>query len=146
MIKSAAMTILFFSAGFPSCLAAVSLSIDPVDGSNSLRFERTPVASQADKKEIHIRISSTNGDRYQVFQRILEPIVNEKGDALNLQAISAQTLPNSNSSGTLYLQNSDHMSTSDQLLYSSSPSGISDSFIIGYALDRSLIAAGGTFR
>ncbi len=63
------------------------------------------------------------GSRYQVFQRILEPIVNEKGDALNLQAIETQTLTNSNSYGTLYLQNSDHLSMGDQLLYSSSQSG-----------------------
>ena len=75
------------------------------------------------KEEIHIRINSTNGSRYQVFQRILEPLMNEKGDALNLQAIETQTLPNSNSSGTLYLQNSDHLSMSDQMLYSSSQAG-----------------------
>ena len=128
------------------CFAAVSLSVNPVDGSNSLRFERIPSAGVENKQEIHIRVSSTNGNRYQVFQRILEPMVNEKGDALNLQAIETQTLPNSNSSGTLYLQNSDHLSMGDQLLYSSSQTGESDTFIIGYSLNQNLINAGGSFR
>ena len=126
--------------------AAVALSVNPIDGSNSLRFENLPVAGAGNKQEIHIRVSSTNGTRYQVFQRMLEPIVNEKGEALNLQAVQTQTLSNSNSFGTLYLQNSDHLSMSDQLLYSSSPSGASDAFIIGYSLNQNLINSGGNFR
>jgi hypothetical protein len=125
--------------------AAASLSVDPVDGSNRLRFERIPDAGIDNKKEIHIRVNST-GDRYQVFQRVLEPIINEKGEPLNLQAIGTQTLPNSNSYGTLYLQNSDHLSTGDQLLYSSSQNGTSDTFIIGYVLDRNMVNTSGSFR
>jgi len=72
--------------------------------------------------------------------------LNEKGDTLNLQAISTQTLPNSNSFGTLYLQNSDHLSISNQLLYSSSQSGQSDMFVIGYSLNQNLVDTGGSFR
>jgi hypothetical protein len=133
-------------AGLPACFANVSLSVNPIDGSNTLRFQRTPVAGMQNKQEIHIRISSTNGSRYQVFQRILEPIVNEKGDALNLQTIETQTLSNSNSSGTLYLQNSSQLGMSDQLLYSSSQSGDSDMFIIGYSINQNLINTSGNFR
>jgi hypothetical protein len=147
VLRGITITILFYLAGLTQvCFATVNLSVNPVDGSNSLRFESMPVAGVENKQQIHIRISSPNGDRFQVFQRILEPIVNEKGEALNLQAIETQTLSNSNSAGTLYLQNSDHMSMSDQLLYSSSQGGSSDSFIIGYSLDHSLINSGGNFR
>lgn len=147
MLRGAIVTILFYVVGFTQiCFASVSLSVNPVDGSNSLRFDTMSSAGMENKKEIHIRVNSTNGGRFQVFQRILEPIVNEKGDALNLQAIETQTLPNSNSSGTLYLQNADHMNMSDQLLYSSSQAGTSDSFIIGYTLNQSLINTSGSFR
>jgi hypothetical protein len=147
MLRGIIITILFCWGGLSQAsFAAINLSVNPVDGSNSLRFERTPRAEVENKQEIHIRVSSTNGNRYQVYQRILEPIVNEKGDALNLQAVSTQTLSNSNSSGTLYLQNSDHLSMSDQLLYSSSQSGESDAFIIGYLLNQSLTNTGGSFR
>ena len=138
---------LFLGAAFTqAAFASVSLSVNPVDGSNTLRFARTSVAGMENKQEIHIRVSSPNGDRYQVFQRILEPIVNEKGDALNLQAVQTQTLTNSNSSGTLYLQNSGQLNMSDQLLYSSSQSGQSDMFIIGYSLNQNLINTAGNFR
>jgi len=128
-----------------ACFAALNLSVNPVDGSSSLRFDRFSTA-QGNKQEIHIRVSSTNGNRYQVFQRILEPIMNDKGEALNLQAIETQTLSNSNVAGTLYLQNSDRLSMSDQLLYSSSQGGDNDGFIIGYSLNQSLINSSGSFR
>lgn len=147
MLKGVTITILFCLMNFAQiCFANVSLSVNPVDGSNTLRFERTPLAGPENKQEIHIRISSTNGNRYQVFQRILELLVDEKGNALNLQAIRTQTLPNSNSYGTLYLQNSDHLNMDDQLLYSSSQTGASDMFTIGYFLNQNLINAGGSFR
>jgi len=112
----------------------------------TLRFDKTPVAGEANKKEIHIRISSTNGARYQVFQKVLEPMMDEQGNVLNLQAVSTETLPNSNASGTLYLQNSDHLSMGDQLVYSSSQSGENDGFIIGYVVDPNLVNGTGTFR
>ncbi len=130
----------------PSCFADISLSVNPVDGSNSLRFDKIPDAGIVKKQEIHIRVNATEGGRYQVFQRLLEPIVNEKGDVLNLQALETQTLSNSNSSGTLYLQNGDHLSMGDQLLYSSSLGGGSDAFMIGYTLNQALVNASGSFR
>jgi hypothetical protein len=138
---------LFCLAGFtPACFANVSLSVNPIDGSNSLRFESVASGSLGNKKEIHIRVNSTSGSQYQVFQRIIDPIMDDKGDALNLQAIETQTQANSNSYGTLYLQNSDHLNMGDQLLYSSSQSGQSDSFIIGYSLNQNLMNASGSFR
>ncbi|MDE2222768.1 MAG: hypothetical protein KGK03_06830 [Candidatus Omnitrophica bacterium] len=139
------IALIFFTlCTWAPCWAALSLSVSPVDGSNSLRFQSTYAAGE-NMKEVHIRVTSTNGERYQIFQRVLEPVINEKGEALNLQAIQTQTVPNSNIAGTLYLQNTDHVNMGDQLIYSSNPSGQSDSFVIGYSLDRSLIAGSGTF-
>jgi len=147
MLRRVTITILFCLAGLTQTVfAGVSLSVNPVDGSNSLRFEQMSAAVGQNKQEIHIRVNSTNGGRYQVFQSIPESIMNEKGNILNLNAINAQTFANSNSYGTLYMQNSDHLTMSDQLLYSSGQSGASDSFMIGYSLDRSLINASGNFR
>ncbi len=126
-------------------LANVNLSVNPVNGSNSLRFDRVSAAGE-NREEIHIRVSSSNGERFQVFQKMLEPLVNEKGEALNGQAIESQTLVNSNSAGTLYLQSPTSLGMGDQLVYSSSQVGESDSFKVGYSLNRSLINASGTFR
>jgi hypothetical protein len=147
MVRGITITMVLGLLGLPQvCFAAVSLSVNPIDGSNSLRFENTAPTGEEKNQEIHIRVTSTNGGQFQVFQRILEPLMNEKGEAFNLQAIATQTLPNSNSSGTLYLQNADHLTMSDQLLYSSSAGGTSDSFIIGYSLNQGLINTGGSFR
>jgi len=147
MLKTAAISILLFVGGLMQvCYATVSLSVNPVDGSNTLRFGRSPMAADENNKEIHIRVASTDGSRYQVFQRIVEPIMDDKGNTLNLQAMGTQTISNTNSYGTLYLQNSDHLSTGDQLLYSSSQSGQNDGFIVGYTINKSLINTSGSFR
>jgi len=147
MFKAVFLITVFSLVGLTQAsFADVSLSVSPIDGSNTLRFGKVPLAGPDNKQEIRIRINSTGGDRYQVFQRVLEPMMDEKGDTLNLQAIEAQTLSNSNSYGTLFLQNTDHLGMSDQLVYSSGQSGTSDAFTIGYSLNQGLINAGGTFR
>ncbi len=146
MLTRFAILVFLFGMGFiPVSFAAVSLSVNPVDGSNSLRFGNTSIAGMEKSQEIHIRMTSTNG-RYQVFQSVLEPMTDEKGEVLNLQAIKTQTLPNSNNFGTLYLQNSDHLSMGNQLLYSSGQGGQSDSFFIAYSLNPSLMSAGSNYR
>jgi hypothetical protein len=97
------------------------------------------------KKELRLRITSTSGKRYQVFQRLSEPVINEKGQALNPQALETAAYANSNTSGTLYLQNIDRMGYGDQLLYTSAQNGESDSFVIGYFLRQDLFNVGGKF-
>jgi hypothetical protein len=144
IIKAIFVLLLLYMGPVADCRADLGLSVNPIDGSNSLRFEGTYAAPEF-KKEIHIRVISTNGERYQVFQRVLEPVINSQGEALNLQAITAETLPNSNTAGTLFLQNSGNLQMGDQLLYSSGPSGQSDGFMIGYSLNPALINAGGNF-
>ena len=75
--------LLLFVIAFFSChqssFAAVTLSINAVDGSNSLRF--MAAEGYTDKKELRIRVNSTGGKQYQVFQRVNEPLVNEKAKA-----------------------------------------------------------------
>ncbi|MBF0485668.1 MAG: hypothetical protein HQL16_04035 [Candidatus Omnitrophica bacterium] len=136
--------LLFFIAFEVPAFATVHLSVTPSDGSNSLRLSSTSEGLDS-KKEIHVRITTTGGKQYQVFQRVLEPIVNEKGQTLDLQAIETATYANSNSSGTLYMQNIDRMSFSDQLIYTSGRSGDSDSFVVGYSLRPDLVNTSGNF-
>ncbi|MBI4308804.1 MAG: hypothetical protein HY591_00580, partial [Candidatus Omnitrophica bacterium] len=127
------------------CFAALSLSVNPLEGGNSLRFERT-IQGLRNKKEVRVRVASSDGKRYQVFQRVPEPISNEKGESLDLQAIETETLAGANSSGTLYMQNTDHLSFSEQLIYTSAEGGQSDSFIVGYTVRPGLVNSDGNFR
>jgi hypothetical protein len=143
MFKKIVLFAVLLFLGTP-VFAALSLSINPLDGSNNLRFGR--VLSNLDNaKQVRVRISSTDGKQYQVFQRVLENVVNEKGENLDLQALGTVTQINSNASGTLYLQSADRLTFSDQLLYTSGRNGESDSFIVAYSVDPGLLRASGNF-
>jgi hypothetical protein len=133
-----------FLCGQQPVFADLGISVNPLDGSNSLRFGR--VLSNLDNaKQVRVRVSATDGKQYQIFQRVLEPIINEKGDVLDLKAMTTVTQANSNASGTLYLQNTDSLSFGDQLLYTSGRGGESDSFIVAYSVDPGVIKASGSF-
>ena len=65
-----------------AALASISLSINPIDGANNLQFGRVDIPS-AFNKEVKIRITSSGAKQYQVFQRIVDPLVNERGEVLD---------------------------------------------------------------
>ena len=54
-------------SGVPSSMAAVSLSITPLDGTNSLRLENV-ATGLTNKKEVRVRITSTSGNRRRARQ------------------------------------------------------------------------------
>lgn len=134
-------TILFFTR---SVSAAVSLSISPVSGSNSLRFGRL-LASEENNIEVRIRITSTDNEQYQVYQRMNEPLTNERGQMASAETLKSYSLMGSNSSGALYLENMDSVSSAQQLIYSSSTSGASDSFTVVYVADGSKLGSSGNY-
>lgn len=125
--------------------AALSLSVNPLDGGTGIRFERV-LPGMRNMKQVQLRITSTEGRRYQVFQRVYEPIVNERGQALDLAAIESAALPNSNASGTLYMQNGERLGYGEQLIYSSGQTGESDAFAIAYAAIPGAIGSSGHYR
>ncbi len=140
---SITLFLLYFQAG--SAFAALNLSVISLDGSNSLRLGRV-IAGLDNKKQLRVRITATDGVQYQVFQRVLEPIVNEKGDNMDLQAIETATLSGTNGSGTLYLQNAQRLSMGEQLVYTSGQGGPSDEFQIAYSVRPDLLNASGSFQ
>lgn len=142
--KSILLLVFYFIFGAPFSWAAVSLSVQSVDGSNTVRF-RGGMESSLERKEIRVRINSTDGRKYQVFQRLMEPLINEKGETLDFQALQMASVPGSNASGTLYMESIDRVGMGDQLLYSSGQNGESDSFLVAYALDSSRINGSGSY-
>ncbi len=138
------LTLFFVVSMVSTSLAAVTLSVTPLDGSNSLRLDNV-TAGLNNRKEIRVQVASTDGNRYQVFQRLVEPLINEKGMALDSQAIETASYNNTNSSGTLYLQNVERVNLSEQHLYSSGQGGDSDSFIMGYSIRPDQVVEGGHY-
>ena len=124
--------------------AALNLNVIPYEGGNSLRFGRVTV-SDVVNKEVKIRITSTAGKQYQVFQRIVDPLVNEKGIQLNERALTSCALRGSNTAGALYQEQATELSFADQLLYTSSSAGEGDSFRMVYTLRGSRLNASGNF-
>ena len=121
--------IIFFS--LPNAARAdFNISATPYEGGRDLRFGRvdTPFVN----KEVRLRITSDTGKQYQVFQRLLEPVVNERSERLNSDALTSYTLAASNSFGNLYQPQALALSYVDQLLYTSSTRGDNDSFQIIY--------------
>ena len=124
--------------------AALNLSVTPRDGGSSLRFGRVDLLSSIDK-EVRIRITSSGGEQYQVYQRILEPFRNERGNSLDRSVLVATSYPGSNSFGSLYLNNVERLGFSDQLIYTSDQTGNSDTLTVVYRVNANEMTASGNF-
>lgn len=124
--------------------ADFGLSVIPYESGNNLRFGRVDEGSLINK-EIKIRTTGSGGVRYQVFQRVLQPFVNERGERLDMGIVTSYMIANSNSGGTLYQQTSTNLSYSDQLLYSSNSAGDSDSFRAIYTAQGDRLNTSGNF-
>ncbi len=118
------------------------LNVVSIEGGNDLRFNGADISSNTGK-QVRVRITSTSGEPFQVYQRILEPLMNERGETVNRPVIRASSLVGSNALGTLYLQDLEPISLSDQHIYSSDTSGNSDSFTVIYQVDPQAITASG---
>ncbi|MFA5261790.1 MAG: hypothetical protein WC450_11240 [Candidatus Omnitrophota bacterium] len=138
------LSALIITLGFVDARAEINLSVMPVSGGNSLRFGRIFPGSEVNQ-EVRIRVTSTDGNQYQVFHRQADPFINEKNAPLGNDVISTYTLVGSNSSGTLYAQNVERMGSADQLLYTSGSGGESDNFTVAYAIDANRVSATGNF-
>ena len=123
--------------------AAFNLTVAPYEGGASLRFGTVGVPGS---REVRVRMTSTESTQYQVFQRILEPLTNERGEQMNMDAITSYTVRGSNGQGTMYQQQPTTLGYVDSLLYTSNPAGTSDSFIIAYNVDPTRLGASGGFR
>lgn len=132
----------FFLVG--NAFADIRLSVVPVDGGNTLRFGRVDTLASEDK-EVLLRITSTGGQQYQIYQRLAEPLVNERGVALERSVIMASTLPGSNVSGSVYLQGLERLHFADQLIYTSDQNGTSDTLTILYKVNPEEMTASGNF-
>lgn len=124
--------------------AGLSISVNPTDGGTSLRF-RPGFGHSSELKELRVRISSTDGKRYRVFQRFVEPMRNEKGETLDFRALEVVSVPGSNSAGTLYIQAPERISMGEQLLYSSGQNGPGDIFALNYSFDPQVPGSGGVY-
>ncbi len=124
--------------------ASLNLTVTPYEGM-SLRFGEVNSDSYINK-EVKIRITSTDGVQYRLRQRLLEPVVSDKGEILNEGVLNFYTVRGTNASGSLYQDTLRVLSTRDEILYTSNRTGDSDSFVIVYSVDGKKISQSGHFR
>ena len=124
--------------------AAASLSVTPLEGGNSLRFGRI-TSGNTINKQVRIRVTSDLGVKYQVEQRLLEPLRNDRGELLNAEAFDFYTLRGSNLTGSLYQDTPYKVDTFKRILYVSSAAGTGDSFSVIYSANPSKINISGNF-
>ncbi|MBF0532957.1 MAG: hypothetical protein HQL23_07680 [Candidatus Omnitrophica bacterium] len=113
-----------------SC-AELTLTAMPLNGGSTLRINRNDIAQQMNQ-EVRIRITSTDGKPYQVFQRLIEPLSNNQGYILPPAAVKTYTIAGSNTAGTLYQENLDYLPQGEQMIYSSAAAGGSDMLTVSY--------------
>jgi hypothetical protein len=143
MIKFKKLVLIFLLSLWTVPLYA-GLSVQPFDGANSLNF------AQHDRdieltKEVRVSVTGSPNVQYQIFQRIEGDLINESGESLGRSVIEVSTLPGSNSTGTLYLQGVEKIGFADQLVYTSTSSGLPDSFTLIYKLNRDQLTKHGHF-
>lgn len=124
--------------------ASLNLAVTPYEGM-SLRFGEVNSDSYINK-EVKIRITSTDGVQYRLRQRLLEPVVSDKGEILNEGVLSFYTVRGTNAAGSLYQDTLRSLSTRDEILYTSNTAGDSDSFVVVYSIDGKKISQRGNFR
>ncbi len=130
---------------FPSkATASLRLSIRPIDGGNSLRFGRVDIPSKSNQ-EVRLTITSSDNKQYQVFQRLVEPFVNERGESLNRSVMTVSALTGSNMAGTVFVQEAERVGYSEQLIYTSDGNGDSDAFTLVYQVNEDTFSQSGNF-
>ncbi len=135
----------FFSFFVSSANASLDFSIVPVDGGSTLRFSRGDLAAGV-TKEVRVRITSNENIQYQVSQQLISPFVNERGVIITRPVLNASILQGSSGSGTVYLSSYEALNRGDQLLYTSSANGMSESFTVIYKVDTQYLPDSGSFK
>lgn len=121
-----------------------TIRVMPADGGSSLQLGRVGGPSGFDR-EVSVRISNAGPGTYQVFQRLQEPFTNQQGQMLDRSALEVSALVGSNSSGTLYPQTVERVTSSDQLIYSSDSSGQADTFTLIYHVNPDYVPTSGQY-
>lgn len=125
-------------------IAQLSVSVTPVEGGSTLQFGRQDVLG-ARQKEVRVRITSNDGNQYQVVQRMIDPLTSTQSGIQNRDVIQYYGIVGSNSAGTLYAQSPDYLGRSEQLVFTSSGDGSSDRFVLAYTIDRERLTRSGQY-
>lgn len=141
----ASLFLFFLACACPGAEAAMTLDASPVQGGGSLRFSRVSPQSLSTTQEVRIRVNSDEGEQYQIFQTMIQPLVSDRGELLDPAAFESYAITGSNAMGSLYHQQVTAVKSIDDLLYSSNTAGQSDALTMAYSVNPAAANASGRF-
>lgn len=115
--------------------AALSFSVTPYDGGTDLRFSKVSSAdiSRVDK-QVNIRITATDNKQYSLYQTMLDPLTNEKGEKLPLDSFVFNALSGKNQYGAVHVLQEQPVAISKAIIYTSNTAGLSDNLVLSYGI------------
>ncbi|MFC1646409.1 hypothetical protein ACFL2Y_04455 [Candidatus Omnitrophota bacterium] len=125
---------------------AFSLSVEPYEGGYDLRFGKAGTQDIKIVKELTIRITTTIGKQYRVYQRLEKPLTTPDGVEIDRKNFKMYTLINSNTKGTLERIEEFPVMSSDTVLYTSDTAGDGDSFRVVYTLQPTIDQVQGSYH
>lgn len=125
------------------CLAgaAYAISVTLLEGAIDLRLDVGDIAA----KQARLNVNAQSG-AYEVHQKLVEALRDEKGEVLDPAAIMCETVKGSNSQGSFYNNQPFNLNTMEAIVYRSSSNGAADSFLVSYGLNKDALNASGQFR
>jgi len=114
---------------------ALSLSITPYEGGTDLRFGNVNSSNITRiDKEVNVRITATENKQYRIYQSLLDPLTNEKGERLPQENLVFNALLGKNQYGTVHALQEQPVGLSRTLIYTSNTAGLSDSLVLAYGI------------
>ncbi len=114
--------------------AAFSLSVTPYEGGNDIRFGNVGLDAGVVNKEMTVRITSDVAKQYRVSQMMLSSLSTPEGSIFPLMNLSVYGIRGSNRQGVLNVEQKTTLMPGKQLLYTSNPQGVDDTFTLVYTL------------
>lgn len=124
-----------------------TLDVIPEDNSGALNLTSQGQIRYGEEQNFTVKIRVTSDhEKYEIKQRMIEPLQNEKGTVLNSSAVVFYSLRGSNAGGSLFAEDITELNGMETILYSSSEQGDDDQFTIVYSVLGREINASGKFK
>ncbi len=146
MKKSHIFLQILFSMMAAGSVWAQSIEVVPQLGGTDLDFG---AITQTDtiSKAVDLNTVYNNGDQYEVYYELVEPLENAAGDILNSGVVTFHTVLGSNNGGILYLSNDQPVVyPGEDRMYKSDNPGNDEDFVIIYTVHGDQANAEGDFH
>lgn len=148
VVKNFVVTLILISAFLvlENAFAAFDISVRPYEGGSDLRFDKVKNYGPYVSKQVTIDITSDIGKQYRLIQALIMPLSNDQGVSLSQNNFTVYAEHGSNKYGTLSVEQESPVSVNRGIVYTSNPTGNSDSFKLVYVMKHPFSVSSGSYR